>query len=218
MSRSSLISLSVIALSFFVSLNLSTTNHYEIQEDFSPEETVAIFRNQKLITPPSLANLPTPPKVLGDTSDEKKIYVDLTNQMLYAYEGERLVYNFLVSTGKWGRTPTGVFTIWGKFRYTKMSGGSKALNTYYYLPNVPYVMFFSNDQIAASRGFSLHGTYWHENFGHPMSHGCVNMKTPEAGLLYDWTNPTIPDGKKNTRSTTENPGTQIIIYGKTPSS
>ena len=70
-----------------------------------------------------------------------------------------------------------------------MSGGSVALRTYYYLPNVPYVMFFENDQVAGSRGFSIHGTYWHNNFGHPMSHGCVNMKTSEAKLIYHWTNP-----------------------------
>jgi hypothetical protein len=108
--------------------------------------------------------------VLGETNDTKRIEVDLTNQRVYAYEGDRKVYDFLISSGKWGRTPTGTFRIWGKFRYTKMSGGSKERNTYYYLPNVPYVMFFSNDSIAASRGFSLHGTYWHENFGVPMSH------------------------------------------------
>lgn len=98
-------------------------------------------------------------QVLGDSDALKRIEVDLAYQMLYAYEGDRLVYNFLISSGKWGRTPTGTFKIWGKFRYTKMEGGSKAFNTYYYLPNVPYVMFFSNDEIAASRGFSLHGTY-----------------------------------------------------------
>jgi len=99
-----------------------------------------------------------------------------------------------------------------------MSGGSKALHTYYYLPNVPYVMFFSNDQVPAIKGFSLHGTYWHENFGHPMSHGCVNMKTSEAGIIYDWSSPQIPQGKSTIRSSPENPGTQIIIYGKTPAS
>jgi lipoprotein-anchoring transpeptidase ErfK/SrfK len=171
-----------------------------------------------LLVPKSLAQIPQRVKVLGDSNIEKKIYVDLTNQMLYAYEGENLVYSFLVSTGKWGRTPTGVFDIWGKYRYIKMSGGSTALRTYYYLPNVPYTMFFSNSKVPPSRGYALHGTYWHDNFGHPMSHGCVNMKTQEAGIIYEWSSPRVPDGKKNARSTTEDPGTQIIIYGKAPSS
>jgi lipoprotein-anchoring transpeptidase ErfK/SrfK len=155
--------------------------------------------------------------VLGDTTELKRIEVDLATQRLYAYEGDRLIYSFLISSGKYGRTPTGTFRIWGKFRYTKMEGGSKALNTYYYLPNVPYVMFFSNDEIAASRGFSIHGTYWHENFGQPMSHGCINMKTEEAGLIYNWALPDLGE-KKSGRSTKDNPGTEVIIYGVAPKS
>jgi len=155
--------------------------------------------------------------VLGEYTGNKRIEVDLTNQKVYAFEGDQKVYDFLISSGKWGRTPTGTFTIWGKFRYTKMEGGRKELNTYYYLPNVPYVMFFSNNEIPAYRGFSLHGTYWHSNFGHPMSHGCINMKTEEAGLLYNWATPSLGE-KKSGRSTAENPGTQVIIYGVAPKS
>jgi lipoprotein-anchoring transpeptidase ErfK/SrfK len=208
----------VIVLSLFIGLNTQQINHFQVQEDFDPLETKAIFLNTPLTIPNYVAQLPKTPKVLGDSNASKKIYVDLTNQMLYAYEGENLIYSFLVSTGKWGRTPTGVFNIWGKFRYTKMSGGSVALHTYYNLPNVPFVMFFSNDEVSAAKGFSLHGTYWHSNFGHPMSHGCVNMKTSEAALIYEWSDPRIPENKKTVRSTPDNPGTQIIIYGKTPSS
>ncbi len=214
-----IVSLLVISFSLFLGVNLSPNNHFQPLEDYDAQDTQAIFLNSPLTIPKDIAQLPLPPKkVLGDSNTDKKIYVDLTNQMLYAFEGENLIYSFLVSTGKWGKTPTGVFNIWGKFRYTKMSGGSKALNTYYYLSNVPYVMFFDNDKIKASRGFSIHGTYWHENFGHPMSHGCVNMKTSEAALIYDWSSPKIPDGKKTVRSSPENPGTQIVIYGKAPSS
>jgi lipoprotein-anchoring transpeptidase ErfK/SrfK len=210
--------LSVICLSVFIVKNTDTTNHFQIQESFDSSATTAYFNNKSLNVPLTLATVPPSVKVLGDSNVDKKIYVDLANQRLYAYEGDKLVYDFLVSTGKWGPTPTGVFNIWGKFRYTKMSGGSTLLHTYYYLPNVPYVMFFSNDEVAASRGFSLHGTYWHNNFGHPMSHGCVNMKTSEAALIYEWSDPPVPDGKTTVRSTSINPGTQIIIYGTPPSS
>jgi lipoprotein-anchoring transpeptidase ErfK/SrfK len=49
----------------------------------------------------------------------------------------------------------------------------------YYLPNVPYVMYFHG-------GYGLHGTTWHANFGHPMSHGCVNLPTSEAEWLFNW--------------------------------
>ncbi len=154
-------------------------------------------------------------KVLGSNDLPKRIEVDLANQRVYAYEGPNKVYDFLISSGKWGRTPTGTFRIWGKFRYTKMSGGNPLLHTYYYLPNVPFVMFFSNDKVAASRGFSLHGTYWHSNFGHPMSHGCVNMKTEEAGILFYWSQPSVGD-KKTVRSTANDLGTEVIIYGEAP--
>lgn len=186
-------------------------NPQALSGEYDPAAAPAVFNNQT-ITQPTLAQLPTP-NVLGQTSADKRIEVDLTTQTLYAYEDNRLIYQFLISSGKWGRTPTGVFHIWSKFRYTKMEGGNKSLNTYYYLPNVPYVMFFYNDEVAKSRGFSLHGTYWHDNFGHPMSHGCINMKTEEVSQLYYWANPDLM-GKNSIMTSIDNPGTPVIIYGE----
>jgi lipoprotein-anchoring transpeptidase ErfK/SrfK len=219
MPKTWIVSAFVIFLSIMLVREVDQTNHFEIQPDFDPNNKTAFFDGNQFTAPNPIALAPLPPrKVLGDSTSKKVIYVDLTNQRLYAYEGDNLIYNFLVSTGKWGPTPTGTFNIWGKFRFTKMSGGSALLHTYYYLPNVPFVMFFSNSSVAASRGFSLHGTYWHDNFGHPMSHGCVNLKTPEAGLIYNWSNPTIPEGKTSTNANKENPGTEIVIYGTAPRS
>lgn len=104
----------------------------------------------------------------------KQIIVDLSDQRVYAYENGQLVRNVLVSTGLWGTpTVTGNFTIYTKHDSQLMSGPG------YYLPGVPWVMYFYKD-------YSLHGTYWHSNFGQPMSHGCVNMPTPEAAWLYQW--------------------------------
>lgn len=153
-------------------------------------------------------------KVLGteSASGEKRIVVDLTTQTLKAYEGDELYFETLISSGKLFPTPTGEFTIWKKIRATKMSGGEGA--GYYYLPNVPYVMFFSNSEVAAARGFSLHGTYWHNNFGHAMSHGCVNMRTIDAKKIYDWVNPETVGN--DTSATEDDPGTKITIYGKAP--
>jgi hypothetical protein len=96
-----------------------------------------------------------------------------------------------------------------------MSGGSQALGTYYYLPNVQFVQFFGNDEIPWSRGFSFHGTYWHENFGVPMSHGCINMRNEDAEKLYYWTSPEIGSNRL-IKETAENQGTTVIIYGETP--
>ena len=68
----------------------------------------------------------------------------------------------------------GRFRVYAKYRATPMRGPG------YYLPNVPWTMYFYG-------GYAIHGTYWHNNFGTPMSHGCVNMKIPEAKWLYNWT-------------------------------
>lgn len=102
------------------------------------------------------------------------IDVDLTNQMLYAYEDSTLVASFLVSTGVAAHpTVTGQYYIYVKYTSTLMTGPG------YYLPDVPYTMYFY-------QGYGIHGTYWHNNFGTPMSHGCVNMRTSEAEWLFNW--------------------------------
>ncbi len=172
------------------------------------------FLGQKVAVPAYVADV-MPESVLGESiGSNKRIGVNLSTQTLYAYQNSKLVYTFPVSTGKWYPTPTGEFHIWVKLRYTLMTGGNQAWGTYYYLPNVPYVMFYYNDQISKYRGFSLHGTYWHHNFGHPMSHGCINMRTEDAQTLFYWTNP-VTTGNL-TYATKDDPGTLIVIYGTTP--
>jgi len=181
---------------------------------FSPDEKTGEFLGKSVYPsyiPPNLED----ENVLGTSSDNKRIEVNLTTQTLYAYEGNSLKYTFPVSSGLWGKTPTGEFRIWIKLRFTKMEGGSKLLNTYYNLPNVPFTMFFYNDAVPKVRGFGIHGTYWHNNFGHPMSHGCLNLKTENAGLLFYWADPAL-NGKSSVNATSENPGTRVIIYGTAP--
>jgi lipoprotein-anchoring transpeptidase ErfK/SrfK len=117
--------------------------------------------------------VPTQPQPAVNTSDNW-IDIDLTHQMLYAYEGGELVGSFLVSTGTSAHpTVTGQYNIYVKYRYTDMTGPG------YYLPDVPYTMYFYS-------GYGIHGTYWHNNFGTPMSHGCVNMRTSDAEWLFSW--------------------------------
>lgn len=113
-------------------------------------------------------------KVVTTASSGRWIDVDLTNQMVYAYEGNTIVNSFLVSTGL-PNTPTvtGQYYIYIKLRQTDMYGPG------YYLPDVPFVMYFFE-------GYGFHGTYWHNNFGTPMSRGCVNMRIPEAEWLFDF--------------------------------
>jgi len=102
------------------------------------------------------------------------IEVNLTEQRVYAWEGDALANSFIVSTGTWATpTVTGTFSIWNKTRIQTMSGPG------YSLPNVPFVMYFYKD-------YGFHGTYWHNNFGTPMSHGCVNLTIPDSEWLYNW--------------------------------
>ncbi|MBI3740017.1 MAG: LysM peptidoglycan-binding domain-containing protein [Chloroflexi bacterium] len=110
----------------------------------------------------------------------KWIDVNLTTQTIAAYEGSRAVRSALVSTGV-AKTPTpvGRFKIYVKYKSQTMSGGSKASNDYYYLPNVPNVMYFYE-------AYALHGTYWHRNFGRPMSRGCVNLSLADAEWFFNW--------------------------------
>lgn len=148
-------------------------------------------------------------EVMGAKTElNKHIYVDLSAQRLYAYEGNNLVYFFYISSGKWRPTPTGEFKIWIKLRSTRMVGGDKSLGTHYDLPNVPYTMFYYNDHVAKEDGYSLHGAYWHNNFGHPMSHGCINISPTDAEKLFKWAN----------QEDDKDPGTLITIYGISPES
>lgn len=174
-----------------------------------------IFNGRKIIAPViDLAQEKIKSNILGieTGTGEKRIEVDLAKQTLYAYQGGKLVFQALVSTGKWAPTPVGEYKIWVKLRATRMTGGEGA--DYYNLPNVPYVMFYYNDKVPQSAGFSLHGAYWHNNFGHPMSHGCVNMRPVDAQKMYDWVDPPTKD--PTTYADSKNPGTIITIYGEAP--
>jgi len=178
-------------------------------------QTTGTFLGQKITVPPMLlSELSKPSSVLGAQTGnhQKKIFVDLTSQHLFAAEDGRIIYDFPVSTGKWHPTPTGVFHIWVKLQATRMSGGEGADS--YDLPNVPWTMFFAGDNASASQGFSIHGAYWHNNLGHPMSHGCVNMRIVDAKTLFDWADP--PTTGYTTSATSQNPGTEVDIYGEAP--
>ncbi len=109
---------------------------------------------------------------------EKWIDVNLTTQTLVAYEGNTPVYQSLISSGlPQYATITGEFRIWLRHESQTMNG--LALGYDYYTENVPYVMYFSGN-------FAIHGAFWHNNFGQPMSHGCVNTPVDVAAWLFNW--------------------------------
>ena len=185
---------------------------------FDENATTAIFNSQIIDYPKtSLAYAYTKSiadsrsnntAVLGTTTAdgaEKWIEVSLSEQKLRAWENNKLVMEFPISSGKWAPTPEGTFNIWYKTRSQAMSGGSKDLGTYYYLPGVPSNMFFH-------KGYAIHGAYWHNNFGNPMSHGCVNEPLANAAQIFEWAGPVVPAGQNAVRATPENPGTKVVVH------
>lgn len=180
---------------------------------FEPEKVVAVYDGEEVNLPEILASLKVEKSknILGAVTDERWIEIDLSEQKLIAWEGEKKFLETKVSSGlPWWPTPKGEFRIWSKFKYSSMEGGTGRY--YYNLPNVPYVMFFENEDVPGFRGYGLHGTYWHNEFGTPRSHGCVNLPTEIAGQLFYWTTPNVSDGKWSSRSNKENPGTRIVIH------
>lgn len=187
--------------------------------DFDEGADVALFNGQIVDYPKtSLAygsnplivdsNTGSGEKVLGTTNaagEEKWIEVSLKEQRVRAWEGNRVVMEFPISSGLWAPTPKGDYRIWYKTRHQKMEGGSKELGTYYNLPNVPHNMFFY-------KGYALHGAYWHNNFGNPMSHGCVNEPLANAAEIFEWAGPVVPAGVNAVKASPENPGTRVFVH------
>lgn len=186
-------------------LGCSCENVETATGDFDSKEKVAYFEGEKLSL--FLADRPRLDyQVMGVSAEEKWIEINLTEQKLIAWEGDKKFLETPISSGKnWTPTPTGEYQIWVKLKYTKMSGGVSGTSSYYYLPNVPYVMFFY-------KSYGLHGTYWHSNFGQRMSHGCVNLPTSEAEKLFYWVGPELPQKKNSVFASKDNPGTRVIIH------
>lgn len=143
---------------------------------------------------------PPPP---GTGEDEKWFDVDLDDQVLVAYEGERPVYATLVSTGKRGRhaTPTVIARIASKLERTTMSSDKEDV---YSVADVPWTMFYD-------RNYALHSAYWHDGFGGVRSHGCINLAPHDARLLFRWSSPDIPPGWIAVYGSETHPGSLVRI-------
>ncbi len=151
--------------------------------------------------------------IAGDGS-EKWIEIDLSDFKLYAWEGNRKVYEFLISTGRPGyKTPTGEFRVWRKVLSQAYKGGSKLRGDYYYLPNVPFSLFYGGGHVPNWQGYAIHGAYWHNDFGiKDRSSGCINVKPEEAGLLYNWAGPAMSDGVNALNATKDNLGVRVVVH------
>ena len=144
---------------------------------------------------------------------EKWVDVNLDKKTMVLLEGDRPVYATLVSPGKKSRdkkknhaTPTGSWRIREKHIAVTMDGDGAAGDLPYSIEDVPYVEYFKGS-------YALHGAFWHSNFGHDMSHGCVNLSPLDAKHVFNWTEPHLPRGWHAVWSTKDHPGTMVVIHG-----
>lgn len=174
------------------------------------EETRAIYEGRSL-TAPLLAATSENQVLAAASPNDRWIEVDLSEQLLRAWDGDVIFLETPISSGlPRTPTPTGEFRVWVKLRASKMEGGQGRY--YYYLPNVPYIMYFENDQVPGWKGYGIHGAYWHNDFGTPRSHGCVNVHPSVAEKLYYWATPILPANKSSVFASPDNPGIRIIIH------
>ena len=145
-------------------------------------------------------------------ADEKWVDVNVRTQTLVAYEGDRPVFATAVSTGLEDRsdkekdhhTPTGTWRIREKHIAATMDG-DVASDGPYSIEDVPWIMYFNGS-------YALHGAFWHNQFGRTKSHGCVNLAPLDAKALFAWTEPHVPEGWHGVMSTSEKPGTRVVVH------
>lgn len=160
-----------------------------------------------------VASTPQRPDDLA--TGEKWIDVDLDKQLLVAFEGEQPVFATRVSSGRRNLydaehnfpTPTGTYRIREKHVTTTMDG-DLAADGPYSIEDVPWVMYFKSS-------YALHGAFWHDGFGHPRSHGCINLSPADARELFFWVDPPLPAGWHGAYETQERGGTRIVIHEAT---
>jgi hypothetical protein len=157
---------------------------YEIYDFYLKESRYVAAHDMRLVPNDELTTLS--PEV---PDEEKHIVVDLSTQLVTAFEGEKLVFSQRCSSGVRGTdTPKGDFTTYHKGASVHMTNEGDAVEeeTVYSLPGVPWCSFFTG------AGNAFHGTWWHNDYGRPRSHGCVNLPSEAAKFLYRWTKPNVP--------------------------
>lgn len=162
-----------------------------------------------------IARQPTRPADVGP--EDKWMDIHLSEQVILLMEGDRAVFGTLISSGKAdrGENPDGSWeTLSGLFRVkskhlTDTMDGDTAVDGPYSVDDVPYVMYF---ELA----YALHSAFWHNGFGVPRSHGCVNLAPQDARRVFEWADPPLPEGWHSAYPTAETPGTWIHVHGETP--
>jgi lipoprotein-anchoring transpeptidase ErfK/SrfK len=180
--------------------------YYQITEAWSKNKYYVPAEHVRLIPPEEIT--PLSPDV---PPEKKRIDISIGQQTLTAYEYDKEVFRTKVSTGldkevpgelPW-RTPTGKHNVLSKMPSQYMGDDPITSDiSGYALPGVPWVSYFYETGVA------IHGTYWHNNYGVPMSHGCVNMRPEEAKWIFRWSTPAPKAGSRETRGL----GTVVIVH------
>ncbi|MBS1249455.1 MAG: hypothetical protein MAG431_01035 [Chloroflexi bacterium] len=185
---------------------------YQITSELS--ETLIYYVPREGLRP--ITNAELAPHSLHVPAHEKRIEISLAEQTLTAFEYDELILHAPISSGlgskqeppEGTRTPTGNFNVTSKLPSKHM--GYVDLDTYPQgdiYTGVPWVTFFIYET-----GVAIHGTYWHNNFGHRMSHGCINMRNQDAKWIYHWTTPVYdPPYRDHCDWAVEGRGTKIVV-------
>ncbi len=175
---------------------------YRVRDDKLKIEYYVSAEHLRPISPEELA--PISPHV---PAKDKRLEVRLGEQVVVAYEGSQAVYMARVASG--GRfiegnytTPAGRYMTNRKRPSRHMASEDLAASNAYDLPGVPWVSYLTMS------GISFHGTYWHNDFGKPRSHGCINLSPTAARWIYRWTNPAVPYTE---HTWTQDEGTQVDV-------
>ena len=143
---------------------------------------------------------------------EKWIEVDLFEQTIAAYEGERMVYATLISSGRTATTtPPGLYRLWSKIREGKMSNPDvdDGAPAWYFIEDVPWTMYFHG-------GYSIHAAFWHDAFGFTRSHGCINLAPRDALWFFNWADPFIAEDTDLIYIGGSTPNTWVWVHYTSP--
>lgn len=149
----------------------------------------------------------------GVGPEERWIDVDVSQQTIVLFEGDKPLYATLVSTGKESKvkakdhsTPRGMWRVREKHVVATMDGdGTAAGDLPYSIEDVPYIMYFH-------KAYATHGAFWHQNFGSQMSHGCVNLAPLDAKWIFYHAEPRLPDGLHGVWSSDKHPGSMVVVH------
>lgn len=196
------------AFAHFTDPQLSLGCAPKVFGNMDPTETVAIWNDREIVPPQSLSSLSVSPpgrEVLGSTTGNKWIEIDLAAQKLIAHDGDKVFLETPISSGLYNQTPVGEYHLLLKSRSVKIEGGSRLRSNYFYLPNVPYAMYFTQD-------FGILGAYWQSEFGSPIGHGCIHTPVSQAQKLFSWVDPQIATDSAWISSSDTTPGTRVVVH------